>query len=242
MNQKILIFIITYKASFRVIDVIEKIPFGYIKKLNYEVYISDDNSNDDTLTYIENIKKKYPEIVFKLNHKNVGYGGNIKRCLSYAFDNKFDYAIMLHGDDQYNAKYIKDMIESFKLNKDIAAVSGSRMKNKLEAIKGKMPIYKFLGNIFLTKLFNFFYGTNFSDCHTGYWAYDLKKIDKEFFDRADNEFCFDIDLRLLMVNNKLKIDEIMIKTKYGSERSSIHFIYALRYLVKVIKFKLLKKL
>ena len=65
MNQKILIFIITYKASFRVIDVIEKIPFGYIKKLNYEVYISDDNSNDDTLTYIENIKKKYPEIVFK---------------------------------------------------------------------------------------------------------------------------------------------------------------------------------
>ena len=118
MNQKILIFIITYKASFRVIDVIEKIPFGYIKKLNYEVYISDDNSNDDTLTYIENIKKKYPEIVFKLNHKNIGYGGNIKRCLRYAFDNKFDYAIMLHGDDQYNAKYIKDMIESFKLNKD----------------------------------------------------------------------------------------------------------------------------
>ena len=149
---------------------------------------------------------------------------------------------MLHGDDQYNAKYIKDMIESFKLNKNIAAVSGSRMKNKLEAIKGNMPIYKFLGNIFLTKLFNFFYGTNFSDCHTGYWAYDLKKIDKEFFDRADNEFCFDIDLRLLMVNSKLKIDEIMIKTKYGSERSSIHFIYALRYLIKVIKFKLLKKL
>ena len=105
-----------------------------------------------------------------------------------------------------------------------------------------MPIYKFLGNIFLTKLFNLFYGTNFSDCHTGYWAYDLKKIDKEFFDRADNEFCFDIDLRLLMVNSKLKIDEIMIKTKYGSERSSIHFIYALRYLIKVIKFKLLKKL
>ena len=242
MNQKILIFIITYKASFRVIDVIEKIPFGYIKKLNYEVYISDDNSNDDTLTYIENIKKKYPEILFKFNHKNIGYGGNIKRCLRYAFDNKFDYAIMLHGDDQYNAKYTKDMIESFKLNKDIAAVCGSRMKNKLDAIKGNMPIYKFLGNIFLTKLFNFFYGTNFSDCHTGYWAYDLKKINKKFFDRADNAFCFDIDLRLLMVNSKLKIDEIMIKTKYGSERSSIHFIYALRYLIKVIKFKLLKKL
>lgn len=229
MNQKILIFIITYKASFRIIDVIEKIPFGYIKKLNYEVYISDDNSNDDTLTYIENIKKKYPEIVFKLNHKNIGYGGNIKRCLRYAFDNKFDYAIMLHGDDQYNAKYIKDMIESFKLNKDTAAVSGSRMKNKLEAIKGNMPIYKFLGNIFLTKFFNFIYSTNFSDCHSGYWIYNLSYIKKDLINNLTSAINFDSQMRISLVKNNLKIGEIPIKTIYGSERSSVHLVYALKF-------------
>jgi len=241
MSQKLLIFIITYKASFRVKDVMDKIPFGYIKNFNYQIYISDDNSNDDTLNYIRDIKKEYPNIVFKLNHNNVGYGANIKRCIRYAYEKKFDYAIMLHGDDQYNAKYIKKMIEKFKLNKQIAAISGSRMKNKLNALKGNMPIYKFVGNIFLTKLFNFFYGTNFSDCHTGYWAYNLNKINKKFFFNADNKFCFDIDLRLLMTYHKLRIDEIMIKTKYGTERSSIHFIYALRYFIKIIKFKILKK-
>ena len=242
MSQKILIFIITYKASFRVRDVLEKIPFGYIKNLNYQIYISDDNSNDDTLNYIRDIKKKYPKIVFKLNQKNIGYGGNIKRCIKYAFDKKFNYAIMLHGDDQYHAKYIKKMIGSFKLNKKIAAISGSRMKNKRSALKGNMPIYKFLGNIILTKLFNIFYNTNFSDCHTGYWAYNLNQINKNYFIKADDKFCFDIDLRLLMVHNKLKISEIMINTKYGTERSSFHFIYALRYFIKIIKFKMLKKI
>ena len=242
MSQKLLIFIITYKASFRVKDVIDKIPFGYIKNFNYQIYISDDNSNDDTLNYIRDIKKEYPNIVFKLNQNNVGYGSNIKRCIRYAYKNKFNYAIMLHGDDQYNAKYIKKMIEKFKLNKQIAAISGSRMKNKMNALKGNMPIYKFVGNIFLTKLFNFFYGTNFSDCHTGYWAYNLNQINKKIFFNADSKFCFDIDIRLLMTHNKLRIDEIMIKTKYGTERSSIHLIYALRYFIKVIKFKILKKL
>jgi len=242
MSQKLLIFIITYKASFRVKDVMDKIPFGYIKNFNYQIYISDDNSNDDTLNYIRDIKKEYPNIVFKLNQNNVGYGSNIKRCIRYAYKNKFNYAIMLHGDDQYNAKYIKQMIEKFKLNKKIAAISGSRMKNKLSALKGNMPIYKFVGNIFLTKLFNFFYGTNFSDCHTGYWAYNLNQINKKIFFNADSKFCFDIDIRLLMTHNKLRIDEIMIKTKYGTERSSIHLIYALRYFIKVIKFKILKKL
>jgi len=224
MNQKILIFIITYKASFRVIDVIEKIPFGYIKKLNYEVYISDDNSNDDTITYIENIKKKYPEILFKFNHKNIGYGGNIKRCLRYAFDNKFDYAIMLHGDDQYNAKYIKDMIESFKLNKDIAAVCGSRMKNKLDAIKGNMPIYKFLGNIFLTFVQNLILGSNMSEFHSGYRSYKVSKLKKINFKNKSNYYHFDTEMIIEFLKKKFNILEISQPTFYGNEVSHLKSI------------------
>ena len=64
---------------------------------------------------------------------------------------------MLHGDNQYNPKYIKNMLELLIKNNDIATVLGSRMYNKSNALKGNMPIYKFIGNIFLTKLFNLFY-------------------------------------------------------------------------------------
>ena len=116
------------------------------------------------------------------------------------------------------------------------------MYKKIDALKGKMPIYKFLGNIFLTKLFNLLYKTSFSDCHTGYWAYNLNKIRPSFFKNSDQNFCFDLDMRLLLTKDKLIIKEIPIKTYYGTERSSIHFIYAVRFLLKIIKFKFMEKL
>ena len=75
---------------------------------------------------------------------------------------------MIHGDNQYSSKYIKNLIQLAKKNYS-AAVTGSRMKNKLTALNGGMPIYKFFGNIFLTKFFNIIYQTKFTDCHTGYW-------------------------------------------------------------------------
>ena len=141
---------------------------------------------------------------------------------------------MIHGDDQYHPKYVSKMLDSLISKKNISAVSGSRMITKIDAIKGKMPIYKFIGNIFLTKLFNIIYSQSFTDCHTGYWAYNLKKIKKNTFNKLDNKFCFDIDLRINLVIKKLKILEIPIKTYYGSERSSMHVIYALRFLFKII--------
>ena len=132
------------------------------------------------------------------------------------------------------------MIENLIRNKNLSATVGSRMTKKMSAIKGNMPFYKFIGNIFLTGLFNLLNGTSFTDCHTGYWAYNLKAINKNTFKNLDDSFCFDIDLRLKLVSGKKKIKEIAIKTFYGTERSSIHFVYALRFFFKTIIFKLFK--
>ena len=71
------------------------------------------------------------------------------------------------------------MLKVILKESNVAAVSGSRMVKKINAIKGKMPLYKFIGNIILSKFFNLLYGTSFTDCHTGYWTYNLKKIDKK---------------------------------------------------------------
>jgi len=239
MKDKILIFIITYKASFRVLDVIKKIPFRYLKNKNYKILISDDDSRDNTIEFIKKIKKRYSQkIILNFNRSNMGYGKNIKKCINYAYKNNFSYAVMIHGDNQYDPKYSSIMIENLIRNKDLTATVGSRMMNKMNAIKGKMPFYKLIGNIFLTGLFNLLNGTSFTDCHTGYWAYNLKAIKKNTFKNLDNNFCFDIDLRLQLVSEKKKIKEIPIKTIYGTERSSIHFIYALRFFYKILLFKL----
>ena len=206
MKNKILIFIITYKASFRLLDIAKKIPVRYLKNKNYKILISDDSSKDDTIKYIAKFKNKFKsKVAINLNKKNHGYGANIKRCINYAFRNKFDYAVMIHGDNQYDPKYSSKMIQLLIKNNFISAVTGSRMANKSGAIKGKMPIYKFLGNIFLTSAFNFLYNTKFTDCHTGYWAYNLKNINRDLFINSDDKFCFDIDLRLQLLNKGKKI-------------------------------------
>ena len=243
MKYKILVFIITYKASFRVLDVFKKIPFKYLKQHKYTIYASDDASKDDTIFFLKKLKEKNKsKIIINENMKNLGYGGNIKKCIRYAYKKNFDFAVMVHGDNQYNPKYIEKMLKILIKNKNDAAVSGSRMFKKIDALKGNMPIYKFFGNIFLTKLFNLFYKTNFSDCHTGYWAYNLNNIDLSLFNSLDQNFCFDIDLRLLLTKNKLKIKEIPIKTYYGNERSSIHLLYAMRFFFKILKFRFMGRL
>ena len=239
MKDKILIFIITYKASFRVLDVIKKIPFKYLKDKNYKILISDDDSKDNTIEFIKKIKKKYSnKVIVNFNRHNMGYGKNIKKCIDYAYKNNFSYAVMIHGDNQYDPKYSSIMIENLIRNKNLSATVGSRMTKKMRALSGKMPLYKFIGNIFLTWIFNLLYGTSFTDCHTGYWAYNLKLINKNTFKNLDNYFCFDIDLRLKLVTMKKKIKEIPIKTFYGTERSSFHLIYAVRFFFKTIMFKI----
>jgi len=235
--MKILLFIVTYKASYRIKKVINEIPFKYLSRYNYKILISDDCSNDSTLKHINEIKKKHKKLIYNYNLKNLGYGGNIKKCMSYAYKKKFDYAAMIHGDNQYSSKYLKQMLKVL-LNKKVTAVTGSRMKNKKSALKGGMPFYKFVGNIFLTKVFNFLHNTSFTDCHTGYWFYDLKKIKKKWINRFDNGFLFDLDMRLKLVKEKAEIIETPIVTRYGSERSSIHFNYALRFFIKSIFQKL----
>ena len=231
--MKILLFIVTYKASYRVRKVINEIPFTYFKKFNYKVLISDDSSNDNTINYMNNIKKKNKKVKLNFNKKNIGYGANIKKCLNYAYQKKYNYAAMIHGDNQYSSKYLKQMFKII-LETNYAAITGSRMKNKNNAIKGGMPFYKFIGNIFLTKIFNLFNNSNFTDCHTGYWVYDLKKIKKNWLKNFDNGFLFDLDMRKKILENNYEIKEIPIVTRYGNERSSTHLNYAIRFFFKSI--------
>jgi len=231
--MKILLFIVTYKASYRVRKVINEIPFSYFKKFNYKVLISDDSSNDNTINYMNNIKKKNKRVKLNFNKKNIGYGANIKKCLNYAYQKKYNYAAMIHGDNQYSSKYLKQMFKII-LETNYAAITGSRMKNKNNAIKGGMPFYKFIGNIFLTKIFNLFNNSNFTDCHTGYWVYDLKKIKKNWLKNFDNGFLFDLDMRKKILENNYEIKEIPIVTRYGNERSSTHLNYAIRFFFKSI--------
>ena len=134
MKKKILIFIITYKAKFRILKVYQQLPLRELKKYKINILISDDASRDETIKYIKKIKNRI--VIKTFNKKNLGYGGNIKKCLKYAKQKKYDYAIMLHGDGQYHPKYLPFMLSKFR-DKKVYAVTGSRMINRKNALLGK---------------------------------------------------------------------------------------------------------
>lgn len=227
MNKKLLIFIVTYNSSFRLKLILKKIQ--KIKKINYEILISDDCSTDDTSVYIP---KKNKKVYVNINKRNLGYGGNVKKCLNFAIKKKFDYAVMIHGDNQYDANYIPKLYKTLsKYNLD--AVTGSRMKNFKSALNGKMPLYKFIGNYILTKIFNLYFNTHFSDAHTGLWMYKLETFKKVKFNSLDFKFNFDNQLRIQFIKLNKKILEIPIRTYYRNEKSSFHFIYSIKYLIDI---------
>ena len=233
MKKKKLVFIVTYKSSKKIQDIFKKI--SKIKDFkSYDIYVSDDNSPDDTVNYLNKIKKRNTKISF--NKKNLGYGGNIKKCLSYAIRNKYEKAVMIHGDDQYHVKYVPKLFKLLE-NKKLAAGTGSRMKIKSNAFKGKMPLYKFLGNVFLTFLFNLVFKTNFTDCHTGLWSYRLNEIKKINLDKIDNGYNFDSQLRITFITKNLKIKEIPIETYYRDEHSSYHVKYSLNFIKELFIYR-----
>lgn len=232
--KKILIFIITYYASYKLTETFNLIPLKKIKKNKIRILISDDNSKDDTIKNATQISKKFRKIVFlKKNNTRLNYGGNIKSCLNFANQNNYDYAIMLHGDGQYNPKYIPKLIKKI-LKFNCAAIHGSRMMSKKNALKGGMPMYKFLGNIILTFFFNKIYKTKFYDCHSGYWIYNLKYIKESIYKNLDNKMNFDNQLRINLVKKNFIIKEIPIETIYRDEKSSIHLIYAIKFAFEII--------
>ena len=242
-KKKLLIFIITYKASFRLMDVYKKIPFNKLAKYKTSLLISDDASRDNTTTYAKKIKYQNikQKIFVNLNKKNVGYGGNIKKCLNFSVKKKFDYAIMIHGDGQYDPKYIPGLLNSFSKNKMISATTGSRLlKGTNKAVKGRMPFYKVFGNIVLTKIFNFLLNTNYTDAHTGLWAYDVNDLEDKKFNFLTNGYNFDNEFRFLNIFKKKNINEISIQAKYGDERSQLHIKYAIKFFFNTLLFFLIK--
>ena len=229
-KKKILIFIISYKASFRILDVYKRIPFKDLRKYNIKILLSDDNSRDDTIKYAKNIKKKEKNIFFNENKINIGYGAHIKKCLNFALKKKFDYAVMIHGDGQYDPKYIPNLLKEISSNQNIGAVTGSRILRGVKKVyQGGMPFYKLIGNILLTNSFNLLLNTSFTDTHTGLWAYNLKFLKDNKFRLLTNSFNFDQEFRFMNVLKNRTIKEIPIQTKYGDERSQLHIKYAIKF-------------
>ena len=222
--MKTLVLVTAFNVEKFLGDVISRIP-KELNSLNPEILIVDDFSKDNTKKKMEEIKNKTKnfKITCLSNKTNLGYGGNQKVGYHYAIKNNFDYVVMLHGDGQYAPEYIINMLDPLIKNK-ADAVQGSRMLKKINALKGRMPIYKFFGNIFLTKVQNFLSEMDLSEFHSGYRSYKVSALKEIPFHLNSNYFHFDTQILLQLKKINKRIGEIPIPTFYGEQISSLKSI------------------
>lgn len=216
-NKRVLIFIVAYNAEKTISSVLSRIP-EELRVPGVEVLIIDDSSKDDT--FGAGLKHEDPASPFKITilrtPANQRYGGNQKLGYRYAIDNGFDVVALVHGDGQYAPEKLPALIEPL-IKGEADAVFGSRMINKQDALKGGMPMYKWIGNQVLTAIENRILGTKLSEFHSGYRLYSTKALARIPFERNANDFHFDTDIIIQLVFARMKIVEIPIPTFYGDE-------------------------
>lgn len=235
------IFILAYNVASTLIAAYERIPLK-IRKGAEVIYCLDDHSGDNTYFAAMGYKlirrlKKF--LVFR-NSRNLGYGGNQRRGYLYAIKRKLDVVVMLHGDVQYSPEKMPLLLKPFEEDnwKQIGVVMGSRMLG--DPLAGGMPFYKFLGNKFLTFLENVTLGTNFSEFHSGYRAYNTQAINSLPLSKLSNLYHFDTQTLILLNHLGYKIVEVPIPTYYGpGSKSGVKvFSYGLSCLNAVLRYQL----
>jgi glycosyltransferase involved in cell wall biosynthesis len=224
LGKKLIIVLPAYNAGLTLKQTYSEIPFDIVD----EVILVDDNSTDDTV-----IKAKELGIKHIIVHDtNKGYGGNQKSCYNKAIELNADIIIMLHPDYQYTPKLIPSMA-SIIANEVYPVVLGSRILGK-GALKGGMPIYKYISNRFLTLFQNILMSQKLSEYHTGYRAFSSKVLkDINYLNNSD-DFIFDNQTLAQIFYSGYDIGEISCPTKYFDEASSINFKRSVKYGIGVM--------
>lgn len=240
-KKKIGILIVTYNAVKTLAPTISRIPPSLMDRID-EIFVFDDHSSDKTYETALAYKKAKGLEKLKIyhNHNNLRYGGNQKLGYRYAIDNGFDVVVLLHGDGQYAPEVMQDLIEPVESGK-ADLVMGSRMMHGHHALKGGMPLYKFLGNKILTFLENIILGMSLTEFHSGYRVYSCKALSQLPMEKCSNDWHFDTDIIIQFKEIKFRIMEKPIPTYYGNEICYVNGIaYAYHCLGSVIKYRLHK--
>lgn len=229
-GKKVVVVMPAYNASKTLQQTYDEIPFDIVD----DVILVDDHSTDDTSEVAKKVGIKH----VITHQENLGYGGNQKSCYNKALNIGADIVIMVHPDYQYTPKLIHSMV--YMIANDLyPVVLASRILGK-GALKGGMPIYKYIANRILTLSQNIFMNQKLSEYHTGYRAFSKEVLESINYNINSNDFVFDNQMLAQIFYKGFEIAEVTCPTKYFDEASSINFkrssIYGLGVLLTSVKY------
>jgi glycosyltransferase involved in cell wall biosynthesis/2-polyprenyl-3-methyl-5-hydroxy-6-metoxy-1,4-benzoquinol methylase len=233
-RARLLILVVAYNAEKTITDVLGRIPARLAAEYDVEILVIDDASQDRTFEKSRAVLSRgtvpYPLHVL-FNPVNQGYGGNQKIGYHFAIDRGFDFVALLHGDGQYAPECLPELVRPLR-DGDADAVFGSRMLERGAAIRGGMPLYKFVGNRILSTFQNRMLGTGLSEFHSGYRVYATAALRRIPFALNTNDFHFDTEIIVQLFLAGQRVRELPIPTYYGDELCHVD---GLRYAWDVTK-------
>lgn len=233
-NKKVAVVLPAYNASKTLEMTYNEIDFSVVD----DVILVDDKSRDDTVKVGKKLGIKH----IVEHEQNKGYGGNQKSCYKKALEIGADIVIMLHPDYQYTPKLIPAMANLLGSGL-YHVVLGSRILGK-GALKGGMPLVKYIANRGLTFIQNILLNAKLSEYHTGYRAFTREVLEKVNYEANSDNFVFDNQMLAQIWFAGYEIAEITCPTKYFDDASSINLknstIYGIGVLRTSLQYRLQK--
>lgn len=223
-GQRIAVILPAYNAARTLERTVAEIPRDIVD----DIILTDDASRDNTATLSRELG-----IHTLVHEKNRGYGGNQKTCYAAALERGADIVVMLHPDYQYSPKLVAAMAAMIASG-HYDVVLGSRILGT-GALKGGMPLYKYIANRALTFIENLLLGLKLSEYHTGYRAWSASALRTLDLSTCSDDFVFDNQMLALAAWAGLSIGEISCPTKYFAEASSINFSRSVTYGLGVLE-------
>lgn len=219
MVERVFVLMPAYNAGATLEKVFARIPADARARIQRYVVVND-GSKDDTAAALDRLSRTVANLVVLTHPVNLGYGETEKDLLRYALREGADVGILLHSDGQYSPEKILELLEPF--DRDTAdMVQGSRMLGG-GALRGGMPLYKFISNKALTMIENWAFGMKMAEYHSGYMLYSRKAMETIPFEKLSASFDFDLEMMVLAKVKGLRIREIAIPTIYAGEKSSLN--------------------
>jgi glycosyltransferase involved in cell wall biosynthesis len=211
------ILVVAYNAESTLQKVLRRIPADVYSKIE-EIFVFDDASSDRTYETGRSLMQEPQGEKLKIfrNPVNLMYGGNQRKGYQYAVGRGLDIVVLLHGDGQYAPEVMQELITPLETG-HADMVMGSRMMIPGAALRGNMPMYKYVGNKILTWMENRLAGLNLSEFHSGYRAYSVAALRQIPLDSMTWNWHFDTQIILEFLRKGLRIREVPIPTYYGDE-------------------------
>ena len=227
-KYKVIVTMPAYMAERTLQQTLDHLPRDVID----DIVLVDDASTDGTVEVAQGLG-----LHVVVHPENRGYGANQKTCYDTALERGADVVVMLHPDYQYDPKMVPDLIAPI-LTDQADFTFGSRFRGGWrQPFKGKMPLYRWIGNRIATFIENLLIGTDFTEMHSGYRAYSRRVLEAVPYHELSDDFVFDSQMLILAAfSRQFRIQEVAIPTRYDDDSSSVNLAGAFKYIAETLWF------